>query len=1357
MGQKTVISSDAVDPNDPEMGYLNIYSDDTSDTTYSQLSEGDVVGTSDSTSSTSTGSPIAQNGTTTEVYPDPGSVTGYSDKNGNIVTKDGQAVTFRPDPSGSGAGTWVTSSGTVIKETSAYTPGAADSTTTTDKNGNLVTTDATTGNITTTDAATGKVTVTDSSGKPITTAAPTTQDVLKAFTSGDPNAGKIFSAFLAGNAGSLTGLAALSALTGGNKVNNSLYSGSIPTLTAIRNQVANLTPGLGQQQFTDVQYVNPTDAAAMSAATDNAQKQATGIATDAVANTNAHNAANITSPPKFNMPWTNLVKPGITAIQPVLSAATPAVTNLFSNQYTAANPTGIAAIPTSTNTTGTTSPATSPAAVTSPATSPAAATAAASQAAADSAKAAAAKAAADAVAKAAAAKAAADAAAASANTFINNPGNAAAAVTANSQSTTSAQAQADAVAAAKAAADAKSAAYAAAVKAAADAAAAGATTITGSTTEGTSTGIGATGSTTGGTSTGIGAGGSTASTTGNPTGAAGLASGDSTASGKSPNSYTKYSSADIGNFINQYGINANDPISVAFYTQQANADPAVVNAYIASLPKFTPNTSSQPDALQQAIAGARAAQQAASAAYTKYTPSDIASYIATNGINPQDPAQVAAAEKATNADPSVVNSYISSLPAPPDALQQAIAGARAAQQAATPSADAVPASSAEITPAPAAPVASVAPTAPADPLAGAPAGSYIAGNGHLLVPDGGQDESGQATYNDMGVPQARAHGGLMDLHYAVGGQTMQPRYLQGQTDGMADKIPSSIDGIQPAKLSHGEFVVPADVVSHLGNGNSDAGAKKLYQMMDRIRLARTGNKKQGKEINPDKFMLGGSAYATGGAVAFKDGGVPGFAAGDVVSSTTAPAVTGLGYTAETGLSPYIGSYVDNMLAQAQADASAKMPVYKGELAAGPSKLQQQEYSGLSALANTGAPPIQFSDTFQAPAYSALQATSGFVAPTPYQYTNVTNQYQAPDAYTPSNITNTFQAPTAYNPTNVSTGSFDSSAAQQYMNPYVQASLDPQLQALQRQQAINTQGDLSKLTAQGAYGGSRQAVLEGANNYNLLANQSNLIGQGYNQAYTQAQNMFTSDQARQLQAQQANVQQAQFAATQGMTDAQMMAQYGMTAQQANEASKQFGATQAANAAQNNAQYGMAAQQANINQQQFGANLGMTAAEQAAQYSVQAQTANIAQQQFANQQAQAAAIQKAQFDAQAQAAQQAANMQSANFGLASLAALGTAGTQQQATQQAQDTASLNQFNQQAAYPEQQLTFQQSMLQNLPVSSTAYIPNSTSLGNTTNTIADLSSLYNTLSNSTGTTGGTTGSTSAGTTGSTSSGATQ
>jgi len=93
--------------------------------------------------------------------------------------------------------------------------------------------------------------------------------------------------------------------------------------------------------------------------------------------------------------------------------------------------------------------------------------------------------------------------------------------------------------------------------------------------------------------------------------------------------------------------------------------------------------------------------------------------------------------------------------------------------------------------------------------------------------------------------------GLMAL--AKGGN-LPPRYLNGATDGMADKIPAKIGQKQPAALSHGEFVIPADVVSHLGNGNSEAGAKVLYDMMAKIRKARTGNAKQGKEINPAKFM-----------------------------------------------------------------------------------------------------------------------------------------------------------------------------------------------------------------------------------------------------------------------------------------------------------------------------------------------------------------------------------------------------------------------------------------------------------------------------------------------------------------------
>lgn len=73
-------------------------------------------------------------------------------------------------------------------------------------------------------------------------------------------------------------------------------------------------------------------------------------------------------------------------------------------------------------------------------------------------------------------------------------------------------------------------------------------------------------------------------------------------------------------------------------------------------------------------------------------------------------------------------------------------------------------------------------------------------------------------------------------------------------DGMSDDIKATINNSQPARLSDGEFVIPADVVSHLGNGSSDAGAERLYSMMDKVRQARTGNKKQGKEIKPERYM-----------------------------------------------------------------------------------------------------------------------------------------------------------------------------------------------------------------------------------------------------------------------------------------------------------------------------------------------------------------------------------------------------------------------------------------------------------------------------------------------------------------------
>lgn len=119
--------------------------------------------------------------------------------------------------------------------------------------------------------------------------------------------------------------------------------------------------------------------------------------------------------------------------------------------------------------------------------------------------------------------------------------------------------------------------------------------------------------------------------------------------------------------------------------------------------------------------------------------------------------------------------------------------------------------------------------------------------------DEAMQEAQQYTYNpeDQQYTQMAA-GGIASLsEYAAGG-----KLLRGPGDGMSDDIPAVIKGETPqrAALADGEFVVPADVVSHLGNGSTDAGAKRLYSMMDRVRKARTGNPKQGKQITAERFM-----------------------------------------------------------------------------------------------------------------------------------------------------------------------------------------------------------------------------------------------------------------------------------------------------------------------------------------------------------------------------------------------------------------------------------------------------------------------------------------------------------------------
>lgn len=305
----------------------------------------------------------------------------------------------------------------------------------------------------------------------------------------------------------------------------------------------------------------------------------------------------------------------------------------------------------------------------------------------------------------------------------------------------------------------------------------------------------------------------------------------------------------------------------------------------------------------------------------------------------------------------------------------------------------------------------------------------------------GQAAMGQSYFTPTTYTARAAEGGLMGL--AAGGVAKKPRYLDGPTDGMADKINTDIDGKQAAKLSHGEFVIPADVVSHLGNGNSKAGADVLYKMMDRVRKARTGTKKQGKQINPEKFTPGGIAgYAGGGAVAFNVGGA---AATPTAAAPAAPAVN-------TNLTAWSGPYVQDYLSKGFAAADKPYEAYTGQLAAGASPLQKQAFDA---------------------------------------YSNLNTQY----------------SPVA--------GTFTGQTAQQYMNPYLSATLDPQLSELNRQNQITQMGQQAKLAQAGGYGGSRDALMRAENARNLGQQQSNLINTAYSQAFDKGMGQFNTEQANKI--------------------------------------------------------------------------------------------------------------------------------------------------------------------------------------------------------------------------------------------------
>lgn len=193
------------------------------------------------------------------------------------------------------------------------------------------------------------------------------------------------------------------------------------------------------------------------------------------------------------------------------------------------------------------------------------------------------------------------------------------------------------------------------------------------------------------------------------------------------------------------------------------------------------------------------------------------------------------------------------------------------------------------------------------------------------------------------------------------------------------------------------------------------------------------------------------------------------------STTATPGSTGsplAGSANMSTLSEYAGPYVTDMLGKAQAISNTPYQVYQGPMTAGESGLQSKMFQGLGGLTF----PNQLGQSFSSTgAYNLPQMTS----------TGMTN--------------NTNTGPTGI--------------AAQYMNPYLQSVLQPQLEELRRQSQINLQPNLAKLTQAGGYGGGRQAIMQSEADRNLLQAQNQAIGVGYSNAYDKALGQFNTEQGQ----------------------------------------------------------------------------------------------------------------------------------------------------------------------------------------------------------------------------------------------------
>jgi hypothetical protein len=202
--------------------------------------------------------------------------------------------------------------------------------------------------------------------------------------------------------------------------------------------------------------------------------------------------------------------------------------------------------------------------------------------------------------------------------------------------------------------------------------------------------------------------------------------------------------------------------------------------------------------------------------------------------------------------------------------------------------------------------------------------------------------------------------------------------------------------------------------------------------------------------------------------------------------TAASALPAAGGVSESTISNWAGPYVTNMLGKAQAIANEPYQVYQGPMTAGESGLQNKVFQGLGNLTFPG------------------NLGGSFSSAGAYQLPNMT----PPEGGIGSGINTANGMPATPSASAPPTG-----IASQYMNPYLQAVLDPQMAELRRQNDITNMQGNAKLTSAGAFGGGRQAIMNSENNRNLMQEMNKTVGQGYASAYDKAQNQFNVEQGQ----------------------------------------------------------------------------------------------------------------------------------------------------------------------------------------------------------------------------------------------------